>query len=79
MFVKALAALAVLAAIVWMLRPRAIGRGRQASAPRVPHADDLEKCARCGVWLPAGYRCDCDSRGQAPSTGPADDGERRRG
>ena len=62
MFVKALAALAVLAAIVWMLRPRTIGRSRQAPAPRVPRADDLEKCARCGIWLPAGNRCDCKTR-----------------
>jgi hypothetical protein len=61
MFVKVLAALAVLGAIVWMLRPRVLGG--QASAPRVPHADDLEMCARCGIWLPAGNRCDCETRG----------------
>jgi hypothetical protein len=79
MFVKALAALAVLAAIAWMLRPRAIGRSRPAPAPRVPQADDLEKCARCGIWLPAGIRCDCETRGHTPASGLSDRGEKRRG
>jgi hypothetical protein len=69
MFVKLLTALAVLGAILWMLRPRQSGIGghRQPPAPRVPHVDDLEKCARCGIWLPAGTRCDCEARGQAPA------------
>lgn len=67
MFVKVLTALVLLAAVAWMLRPgpRIIGRGSQSPAPRVPQADDLVKCARCGIWLPAGSRCDCDTRDQA--------------
>lgn len=63
MFLKLLTALVVVAAIVWMLRPRRrIVRVSEAPPPRVPRADDLVKCARCGVWLPAGERCDCNER-----------------
>lgn len=66
MFVKVLTLLIVLAAIVWMLRPRrpAVVRAREAPPPpRVPHADELVKCTGCGIWLPAGQRCDCNARG----------------
>ena len=66
MFVKVLTVLLALAAIVWMIMPSrrpVIIREREAPPPpRVPHADDLVKCGRCGIWLPAGQSCDCSER-----------------
>lgn len=63
MLVKVLTALAILAAIAWMILPRRPAVSREAPPPRVPHAHDLEKCQRCGIWLPAGNSCDCEARG----------------
>lgn len=65
MLVKVLTGLVLLGALAWMLAPRRTSTkvGRGGAAPRVPQAHDLEKCPRCGIWLPAGQRCDCDKPG----------------
>lgn len=64
MIVKLITILVIAAALVYMLLPRRPAVGRQSASRmlRVPRAQDLEKCARCGIWLPAGQGCDCDSR-----------------
>ncbi len=61
MIIKFLTAVAIFAALVWLLTParRKVGRAGSPAQPRVPHAHDLEKCPRCGIWMPAGDRCDC--------------------
>ncbi len=68
MFLKLLTALVVLTAAGMMIAGRRVGlperrtaspSARAAPSPRVPQAEDLVKCGRCGVWLPAGQRCGC--------------------
>lgn len=64
MLIKILAAIAVLV-IAWLALTgrRAVGRETPVpAAPRVPRAEDLTKCPRCGVWLPAETPCDCTGR-----------------
>jgi hypothetical protein len=65
MLLKLLTAVAVILAAAFMLfagRPALPQRGATRTPPRVPRADDLVRCARCGVWSPAGQRCDCSER-----------------
>ena len=70
MFFKLLTAVIILLAGAWMLArgraalPRGDGARARAAAPP---ADDLVSCGRCGIWLPAGQRCDC--AGPAPVDG----------
>jgi hypothetical protein len=70
MFLKLLTAIIILVAAGMLVTGRRIalpGRPTQtpAPAPRVPQAEDLVKCVRCGVWLPAGQRCSCPSGSKA--------------
>jgi hypothetical protein len=70
MFFKLLTLIAVVLAGIWLLvgGRAALSRGGSARtparvpAPRTPRADDLVSCGRCGVWLPAGQRCDCAAK-----------------
>ncbi len=62
MFLKLLTAVIVLLAAAMLVTGRRITlpqRRTAPPAPRVPQAEDLVKCPRCGVWLPAGQRCSC--------------------
>lgn len=66
MIIKLMTGILVFAAVGLMLtgrRATALANGKvPPRAPRVPRAEDLVKCTRCGVWLPSGMRCDCASR-----------------
>lgn len=62
MFLKLLTIIVVILAAALMLTGRRAllpPRGSARTPARVPRADDLVKCGRCGVWLAAGQRCDC--------------------
>lgn len=61
MIVKLLIGLVILIALARMFSPRrpAVRADKAEPPPRVPQAHDLEKCDRCGIWLPAGRNCDC--------------------
>jgi hypothetical protein len=62
MFFKLLTLVVVILAAVWMLarRPAALPRRDSTRTPaRLPRADDLVSCGRCGVWLRAGDPCGC--------------------
>jgi hypothetical protein len=62
MFFKLLTIVIIILAGAWIIvRGRtALPRGDSVRTPaRVPRADDLVSCGRCGIWLPAGQRCDC--------------------
>ena len=62
MFFKLLTAIVVLLAAAWMLAGGRAALPRRGAGRRpapLPPAHDLQKCGRCGVWLPAGRRCDC--------------------
>jgi hypothetical protein len=62
MFFKLLTAIVVILAVAYLLAGRrgALPSQEPGRAPaRLPRADDLVSCGRCGVWLPAGQRCDC--------------------
>jgi hypothetical protein len=61
MFFKLLTAIIVIIAAVFMLAGRRVlpPRGARRAPARVPRADDLVRCGRCGVWLLAGQGCDC--------------------
>ncbi len=62
MFLKLLTIAVIFLAAAWMLaggRKALPPRGRTRTPARVPRADDLVSCGRCGVWLAAGRRCDC--------------------
>jgi hypothetical protein len=81
---KALLALAVIAALVWYLWPglRRVARDTMARPPAPPpapgqppaqpriEADDLSKCAVCGTWVPVGHGAPCE-RGDCPLKTPA--------
>jgi hypothetical protein len=65
MLFKLLAGIIVVLVTGMMLarRRNALPRGRAAQpVPRVPQAEDLVRCARCGVWLPTAQRCNCAGR-----------------
>lgn len=65
MVFKLLTAIIVILAAAFMMAggrrtlPRGTARSPARSPARVPPADDLVKCGRCGLWIPAGRRCDC--------------------
>jgi hypothetical protein len=62
MFLKLLTIVIIVLAAMFMVAGRrpALPRRRDGAAPaRVPHADDLVRCGRCGLWQPAGQRCGC--------------------
>lgn len=64
MIIKLLIGLVILIALVRMVTPRrpVVRSDKTEPPPRVPQAHDLEKCDRCGIWLPAGRSCDCEKR-----------------
>lgn len=64
MFLKLLTVIIVIlaAGMMFSRRPALSQRRTAQPAPSVPCADDLVKCQRCGVWLPAGQLCDCAGR-----------------
>lgn len=62
MLLKLLAVIIVILAAAWAFaggRAALPGRGGARSPAPPPRADDLISCGRCGVWMPAGQRCDC--------------------
>ena len=62
MFLKFLVTV-VLAVVAWITVTRIAGWGKSRASVRgkgrKPIADDLVKCAGCGIYLPAGQACDC--------------------